>query len=317
VRCDFARERVALALCGIARYARNVMEFDTLATPAKHGDAVVRPRGMNVNALARRTFDDGLYTGSSELAVGAHDSGVLPQNPAETLAMLMDFSGSVALAKLLHAPAPEGESHPEAGPRARKLLDKVRGQLDALLPRALRPLNGPRAPRTPQPPELLEVLTRITGSEGRVPEGEQVSRLARELAAPLLAAVGASLRQTQAHLTGVRWEITTELQALGPRAERLERIDAALQRSIQVKLGELFERMELAAELTFERACAEACAALPEAFGADELADWAADSGWIARYRARCEYVARAWFGQMRRSLEGLLLAAAEAEVGS
>ena len=141
--------------------------------------------------------------------------------------------------------------------------------------------------------------------------------LARELGAPLRAALGACLRQIQAHFAAVRHELTPELHQLGPRARRLERIDAALQRSIAAKVAQLFERMELAAELTFERACAEACGALPETFEMEALVIWAADSGWIGAYRRRCVHAARGWFDHLRRGLEALLSAASEAEVES
>jgi hypothetical protein len=248
-------------------------------------------------------------------AEGARGVTPVPQNPAEVLAMLMDFSGSVALAELLHAPASEGLGHPQAKELAVRLQREVRARLDALLPLALKPLTGRRAPSVPAPEELLEAIEHATGEAGVRPENDAARRLARELGDPLRSALGASLRQAQANIATLRWEIAHELRALGPRADRLERIDAALQRSIQGKLGELFDRMELAAELTFERACAHACLALPEGFGVAELASWSAESGWIERYRERCVRMTRALFGHLRRSLEGLLRAAIHAEV--
>lgn len=246
---------------------------------------------------------------------GGRDAPPVPQNPAEVLAMLMDFSGSVALAELLHAPAVEGPAHAQAAELAARLQREVRARLDALLPLALKPLTGRRAPSLPLPEELLEAIEHATGEAGRRPEGDAALRLARELGAPLRSALGASLRQAQANIATLRGEIAHELRALGPRADRLERIDAALQRSIQGKLGELFDRMELAAEHTFELACAHACQALPEDFGVADLAAWSAQSGWIERYRERCVRMTRALFGHLRRSLEGLLRAATHAEV--
>jgi hypothetical protein len=260
---------------------------------------------MDFDALAPVSrFSDGLVRRSS----------VAPQNPAEVLALLMDFSGSVALAELLQAPAPQGRPHPEAPQRARALQDVVRVRLDAALPFALRPLTGERAPKLPSAAALFDALARLTGGPGRVPNAEAVARLALEFGAPRRAALGASLRQAQTQCASLRWEIAHELQALGPHADRLERIDAALQRSLQTKLGGLFSRMEQAAELSFERACERACAALPAEFEASALASWAADGGWLERHRARCEQVAQAWFAHLRRNLEGLLLAV-EAEV--
>ncbi len=246
---------------------------------------------------------------------GSRDAPAVPQNPAEVLAMLMDFAGSVALAELLSAPAVDGASHPQARELAARLQREVRARLDALLPLALKPLTGRRAPSVPPPEELLEAIDRATGELGSRPDEAAALRLARELGAPLYSALGASLRQAQANVATLRGEVAHEIRALGPRADRLERIDAALQRAVQVKLGELFDRMELAAEHTFERACAHACQALPEGFGAAELASWSAETGWIERYRERCVRMTKALFGHLRRSLEGLLRAAIHAEV--
>jgi hypothetical protein len=82
-------------------------------------------------------------------------------------------------------------------------------------------------------------------------------------------------------------------------------------------VGELFERLTLAAEHTFERACSFACAALPEGYGASELAPWVASGGWIERYRERCVRMAQAFCAHLRRGLEGLLLAAVDSETSS
>lgn len=267
------------------------MDLDALASP-----------GVIGSALSRRTaWDD-----------AAEPSAPVPQNPAEILALLMDFSGSVALAELLAAPPAEGPSHPEARVLARTLRHKVRQRLDALLPTTLKPLVGRRAPSLPSVEELLLQVRSVAG-EG-VPDANAAKALAALLGDPLRSALGVSLRQAQAHLATLRWEITHELRALGPRADRLERVDAALQRSMQAKLGELLDRMEHAASLTFERACVHACAALPEGFDAEALADWTSESGWIERYRERCVRMTKALYGHLRRSLEGLLRAAAHAE---
>ncbi|MEY4514666.1 MAG: hypothetical protein RLZZ450_6788 [Pseudomonadota bacterium] len=243
---------------------------------------------------------------------GQPEAPDVPQNPAEVLAMLMDFSGSVALAELLSAEPADGPSHPDARALGSHLVQQVRARLDSLLPTALKPLTGRRAPGVPLPHELVAMI-RTAAGEG-VPDAEGAVRLAHQLGGPLRSALGASLRQAQAQVGTLRWEIAHELRALGPRADRLERVDAALNRSIQIKLGELLDRMELSAERTFERACVHACAALPEDFGEAQLAMWADENGWIERYRERCVRMTKALFGHLRRSLEGLLRAATHAE---
>lgn len=239
----------------------------------------------------------------------------LLQNPAEVLAVLMDFSGSVALAELLQVPAPDGPAHPDVQELSRKLQEYVRTKLDALLALSLRPLTGVRAPVIPLPEQLYESLALVAGGPGRVPDEQATRRLANDLGAPLHAAFGNSLRQAQAQLTGLRQEIAQHVRELGPRAERLERIDSALSRSIQRKQAELFERVELASDATFERACAHACAALPQDFGPDALVSWSGPNGWLGRYRDRCVHMTKALFVHLQRSIEGLLVAAVQAEV--
>jgi hypothetical protein len=243
-----------------------------------------------------------------------------PRNPADVLAMLLDFSGSVALAELLQAPAPRGSSHPAAADLSLKLQDKVRAQLDALSTRALKRLGATSGMRDAfEPAKLREAIERVTSmtsitGQTRVPDDKAATRLARELSVPLRAALGASIRQAQADLATLRSNIAPELRALGPRASHLERIDAALQGSIHGKLSMLFERLVLAAELAFERACITACAALPEGFGEGELTEWASETGWIGRYRERSTRMTQAFCAHLQRSLEGLLQAAIHAE---
>jgi hypothetical protein len=139
-----------------------------------------------------------------------------------------------------------------------------------------------------------------------------VQRFAEELGAPFRSALGLCLRQGQAHVATLRWEITHDLRALGPRADQLERLDAAISRSMQAKLGELLDRMEHAAHLTFMRACSHAIEALPAEVDEQVLSAWCDANGWLLRYRERCVRMAKALFGHLRRNLEGLLRAATD-----
>jgi hypothetical protein len=110
----------------------------------------------------------------------------------------------------------------------------------------------------------------------------------------------------------LRCESTRDLRALGPRADELGRLDAAISRSMQAKLGELLDRMEHAAHLTFVRACVHAVEALPDQVDEQRLAAWCDANGWLLRYRERCVRMAKALFGHMRRNLEGLMRAASD-----
>jgi hypothetical protein len=235
-----------------------------------------------------------------------------PPNPAAILASMMDFPGSVALAELLAEKPPEGASAPDAGARAAALLRDVRARLDSLESQALKPLLGRRAPHLPNADELASVLAQFGVHEAR--SEERMQRVAVELAEPLASAFSTSLRSAQAHVSTLRWEITHELRALGPRATRIEKLEAAITRAMQAKVGELLDRMEHAANLTFDRACAHAIIALPEDWTKADLTPWSAPGGWIERYRDRCVRMTRALYGHLRRGLEGLLRAAAHAE---
>ncbi|MFT3921650.1 MAG: hypothetical protein QM778_03860 [Myxococcales bacterium] len=274
------------------------------------------------------------------------------QNPAEVLASLMDFPGSVALAELLAEPLPQGEPHPQSTALGERLLEDVRARLDALEPMALKPLSGRRAPTLLAPHEYLDALRRhgfvsapATAERSAEPRGEPgddsaatmasagsegtagpspclepgarpqaFKALVDELGLPFASALGTSLRQAQSHIATLRWEIAHDIRALGPTADRLERIDAALTRAMQGKMGELLDRMEYAAQLTFERACTHALMELPAEFGETELAEWSEENGWLGRYRERCIRMTKALFGHMRRGLEGLLRAATHGE---
>jgi hypothetical protein len=169
------------------------------------------------------------------------------------------------------------------------------------------------------PHEYLAVLKRhgFQRHDGEVPPSEEAAphklkALIDELGLPFASALGTSLRQAQAHIATLRWEIAHDIRALGPTADRLERIDAALTRAMQGKMGELLDRMEYAAQLTFERACTHALMELPAEFGEDDLVEWSDEHGWIGRYRERCIRMTKALFGHQRRGLEGLLRAAIE-----
>lgn len=242
------------------------------------------------------------------------------QNPAQLLASLMDFPGSVALADLLdeRVREPAGErrslqaSLSSSQAQGEQLLLDAQARLDSLESMVLKPLLGRRAPAVPAPHELLYSL-RQYGIETDRTEAN-VQRLADDLGGPFRSALGLSLRQAQAHVATLRWEVTHDLRALGPRADQLERLDAALSRSMQAKLGELLDRMEYAAHLTFVRACSHAIEGLPETLDEETLAPWCDADGWLQRYRERCVRMAKALFGHLRRSLEGLMRAAALAD---
>jgi len=236
----------------------------------------------------------------------------VPPNPAAVLAAMMDFPGSVALAELLAEPAATGPSAPDARARAELLIRDVRARLDSLETQALKPLLGRRAPHLPNADEIFTVLCEQGVDQAR--SEERMRRVAIELCAPFGSAFSTSLRQAQAHVSTLRWEITHEVRGLGPRATRIEKIDAALTRAMQTKAGELLDRMEHAAYLTFERACAHAIIELPEVWSKDDLTAWSAPGGWIERYRDRCVRMTRALYGHLRRGLEGLLRAASHAE---
>ena len=265
------------------------MDPDSLARVGGLGTALL-PVGGTAGSLAR--------------------TETVAQNPAEVLASLMDFPGSVAVAELLEGPPSRVPRHPQARVLGQRLIEDVRARCDSLEPLALKPLIGRRAPRLPSPDELLLALSKHDPRQGE----RAVDSLAEELGLPLRIALSTCLRQAQAHVATLRWEIAHDLRVLGPTADRLERVDAALTRSMQAKMAELLDRMEHAAQATFTRACAHAVQNLSDSPTAEELASWCAEDGWISRYHERCVRMAKALFGHLRRALEGLVRAAAHAE---
>jgi hypothetical protein len=307
----------------------------------------LEPQGSLGTGLIQAPTGAGEFGLQAESQASALDLGVsqVSQNPAEILASLMDFPGSVALAELLDEPLPRTTAPAYAVELGERLLDDVRARLDALEPMALKPLLGRRGPSLLAPHEYLAVLKRhgfgVPKPEPEVAEAEPepetkpaassrsgartapppapapapnpLPALLDELSGPFASALGTSLRQAQAHIATLRWEIAHDIRALGPTADRLERIDAALTRAMQGKMGELLDRMEYAAQLTFDRAFQHAVSELPSDFGEADLAEWSEESGWLGRYRERCVRMTKALFGHQRRSLEGLLRAATHA----
>lgn len=241
-----------------------------------------------------------------------------PTKPAEVLAALMDFSGGVALAELLQAPVPGGPAHPDATRMGWDLQERVLSRLDAISTRAVQRLTRDRRLESDLPAtELLDIVARLGGTPDRGLKPAAALRLAAELRERLGWRLGASLRQAQSELARLRVDVAGSIRLLGPRADQLERIDAALHTSLQRKLTDLYDRVLRAAETSFDRACFEACASLPLGFGEAELASWLAPSAWIARDRERCERTVGAFCLHLRRGLEALVLAAIRAEVAS
>ncbi len=265
------------------------MDFDTLAREASLGVGLaIRPPAPGAPAVRPPPSD----------------------KPAEVLAALMDFSGGVALAELLQAPVRGGPPNPEASRLGYDLQERVQAQLDAMSTLALQRLQRDR--REIGVAELLELTG--AGSDRGI---KAALRIAPELRKRVGWRLGASMRQAQSDLARLRANIAAELRRLGPRAAQLERIDAALETSLQHKLADLYDRVLRAAEQSFDRACVDACAGLPQGFGAAELAGWLAPSGWIARDRDRCERTIGAFCVHLRRGLVGLVMAAIQAVVGS
>jgi hypothetical protein len=273
------------------------MDFDTLAREASLGMGLaVRPPAPNAAAVRPPPSD----------------------KPAEVLAALMDFSGGVALAELLQAPVRGGPANPDASRLGYDLQERVQAQLDAVSTHALQRLQRDR--RAESGIALTELRELMASAGLGADPGTKPAvalRLASELRKRVGWRLGASMRQAQSDLARLRANIAGELRTLGPRAAQLERIDAALETSLQHKLADLYDRVLRAAEQSFDRACLEACASLPEGFGDADLARWLAPSGWIARDRDRCERTVGAFCVHLRRGLEGLVMAAIQAEVGS
>lgn len=159
-----------------------------------------------------------------------------PRSPVEVLATRSDLAGSVAVAEVL-----SNDEWPPAEPRVddgRWLANHVRVRLESSGRWLEKTLADPTRGRSPLPgaARIHRAVTEESARPGR-PDDWLVAiadNLGRVWAHRCLAVVR-TLRREAARL---RKESAADLFALGPQAARLERLDAALRRSLAAARGD-------------------------------------------------------------------------------
>jgi hypothetical protein len=233
-------------------------------------------------------------------------------NPAALLAQLMDFPGGMKLAEYLEQALTDRERHPQANELGERLERDVEARLEALERNSMAPLVGTRAPALPTGEELVDAY--MASGLAAVVEDAAFLRFSQMTGERLLGAVAASLRQGEVQVATLRWEVQNDLRALGPDAERIERLDALIHTATQAEVRKLFGRVELALRETWTAASKRALSELPEAPVPTDFEPWIAPDGWLERFRERCVSAARAVFVHQRKNLAGVVRAAVIAE---
>ena len=230
------------------------------------------------------------------------------RSPVEVLASRSDLVGSVAVAEVLTT-----DDWPEAEPRVddgRWLAEHVAMRLASSgrwLDKTLADPSRGRSP-LPGPPRVHEILAAERIRPGRA--ADWAKALADELARPWAHRCLAIVRTLRREASRLRSDAVPDLRALGPEAARLERLDAALRRSIAAAQGDadqaLARRFGAAFAAHFVRfvnAHAEDETLAPEAVERFLL------SGPAAHLRADLDAAVRAVLREERTLLEALVRA--------
>ena len=161
---------------------------------------------------------------------------VSPRSPVEVLAQRSDLVGSVAVAEVL-----ANDDWPEAEPRVddgRWLADHVALRLRSSQRWLERTLADPTKGRSPLPgpARVHKALVEEHARAGR--PNDWLPKLAAELARPWTHRCLATVRTIRREASRLRTDSAGDLRALGPGSARLERLDAALRRSLATAQGD-------------------------------------------------------------------------------
>jgi hypothetical protein len=240
--------------------------------------------------------------------------GPLRVDVVETLATLLDLTGSLALAAHLDA----GDAEPAAGVPALAptadldvWVDERIEQLRAVVERRLRDLHEGRS--SIWGPERLAAEITGRGLLERRP-ARAVSGLAREACEAHALAIRGLLDRVRGELRGLRVELAPRLAALGPRAARIEALDARLGRARAAGTHRLVGRIPPALIDHFAGRLVEALRAVdPESVQA-AVGGWYASDGLVSRHRRQAAGIVRGVLDHEARALHELVAAAESAE---
>ena len=161
---------------------------------------------------------------------------VEPRSPVEVLATRSDLVGSVAVAEVL-----TNDQWPAAEPRVddgRWLGQHVAMRLESSSRWLEKTLADPSRGRSPLPgPARVHELLQLERSRAGRP-ADWLAQLADELGRPWTHRCLAIMRTLRREADRLRADSAGDLRALGPQSARLERLDAALRRSVAGAQGD-------------------------------------------------------------------------------
>lgn len=258
--------------------------------------------------MQRSNFGAGpLAAAAAALAEESSPNALVPGDPAAFLARRMDLRGSVDLARQLAAidrspppPAVDADA-------ARGLRELVRARLNELASSVDRTFLEPfqRRNKLPSPAQIYAALEQSGALTTRI--GRPVAAAVDSLWTPFGELYTLWLDRVGYEARVLRAEITPALQALGPAAARLERLDAALLGATAKGRAELLDKLLPGLARSFARTLSSAIACLPAAATPAHIEAWAVSPGWLRPEVARAHAVVRAVLAHERGRLEGLV----------
>lgn len=258
--------------------------------------------------VQRSNFGAGsLAAAAAALSDGPPPEALVPGDPAAFLARRMDLRGSVDLARQLAAidrsPAPPAVD-PDAARSLRALVKSRFAEITSSVNRAfLEPFQ--RRNKLPTPAQIHAALEQTGALTTRI--GRPVAAAVDSLWAPFAELYALWLDRVGYEARVLREEITPSLQALGPAAARLERLDAALLGCTAKGRAELLGKLLPGLARSFALTLSNAIASLPVVATPAHIEAWAVAPGWLRPEIARGHAVVLAVLAHERGRLEGLV----------
>lgn len=234
-----------------------------------------------------------------------------PPDAAVFLGDLLDLRGGVSLADALYTLPPPGGALPSAEAAA-ALLVRVRDEGEALVGRMEDAFVHAFRPRYRLPgPARAYTLLEQSGAFAPKRSPRIAVAAARTLWAPYSDFLETHLKRAKFGLRDLRAELAPRLQALGPAAERLEKLESALSLSTMAETERLYRRSLHAVEQRFLEGLRAALKALPKDVDPTVIEAWYAPTGFVSLVFEDGRKLVAAIFAHERARLEALVHACA------
>ena len=248
-----------------------------------------------------------LAAAAAALSEETHTAALGAGDPAAFLARSMDLRGSVDLARQLAAIDRGPVSSAVDGEAAARLRAQVKarlGEVKAGVDRAfLEPFQ--RRNKLPTPAQIHASLEQAGALTTRI--GRPVAAAVDAVWGPFAELYALWLDRVGYETRALRAEIAPSIQALGPAAARLERLDAALLGATAKGRGELLDNLLPGLARSFARTLSNAIASLPAVVRPAHIEAWAVAPGWLRPEIGRAHAVVLAVLAHERARLEGLV----------